>query len=241
MRWLCFLWCISSIGCFGASRLQQRYFVLHLGPSETPVASLIPGAARVRDLDAESTYDKFQIVVRQNPYELTYRKTDVWAVKPNRMVSDLLARRLLEYGLFSTVSRELGEQRPDYSLGGDLHAVELYDSGDRLFAHLSVTLTLSRYRDGAILWSASYDERREVPSLKFSHAIRIMSELLTEIVTDAARSMAELGQPVAPDALPQGDTQPGAEEPDGAPRTRAPDAPVFVEETPTDVRDGKSK
>ncbi|MEO1172844.1 MAG: ABC-type transport auxiliary lipoprotein family protein, partial [Myxococcota bacterium] len=141
MRVLACLLLVLATGCFGASRQERRYFVLHMGPTGTGLGAIIPGLVRVRNLDSESTYDKFQIVVRRNPYELNYRETDVWAVKPNRMVSDSLARRLQEYGLFSGVTRELGEQRPDYSLGGDLHAIELYDSGDRLYAHLSMTLT----------------------------------------------------------------------------------------------------
>ncbi|MEM6733265.1 MAG: ABC-type transport auxiliary lipoprotein family protein [Myxococcota bacterium] len=122
---------MTLTGCFGSRQQQQRYYVLFMAPAQSGLGAVIPGLARVRNLDSETTYDKFQIVVRRNPYELSYSKGDVWAVKPNRMISDLLARRLQEYGLFSSVSRELGERRPDYSLGGDLHAVELYDSGDK--------------------------------------------------------------------------------------------------------------
>lgn len=183
-------------GCFGGSTQQSRYFVLHMNPPRQSPGAVIPGLARVRNLDAESTYDKFQIVVRRNPYELSYRDTDVWAVKPNRMISDLLARRLQEYGLFSGVTRELGEQRPDYSLDGDLHAVELYDSGDRLFAHLSLSLRLARFRDGEVLWTYSFDQRREVPTLEFAHAIRILSELLDEAASEAFAQMTRLGDPV---------------------------------------------
>lgn len=184
-------------GCFGARRTERRYYVLHLAPPRADSNARIRGLLRVRNLNAESTYDKFQIVVRKNPYELSYRDTDVWAVKPNRMISDLLARRLQEYGLFSAVNRELGAQRPDYRLGGDLHAVELYDSGDKLYAHLALTLSLANFRTGDVMWTYSFDERRDVPSLKFSHAVRTLSELLDEAATDAFLSLTELGEPRA--------------------------------------------
>lgn len=225
---------ILTTGCFGPNRTQRRFFVLHTGPIGSALGAVIPGTVRVRNLDSESTYDKFQIVVRRNPYELTYRETDVWAVKPNRMVSDSLARRLQEYGLFSGVTRELGEQRPDYSLGGDLHAIELYDSGDRLYAHLSMTLTLASFRTGEVMWTYSYDQRREVPSLKFAHAIRVMSELLDEAATDAFQSMAKLGEPVE-ETIPLPDTQPAT------PTAPPPEVtgPIYLEERPaTDVTSG---
>lgn len=186
---------VLLVGCFGARRTERRYYVLHLAPPRADSNTRIQGLLRVRDLDAESTYDKFQIVVRKNPYELSYRDGDVWAVKPNRMISDLLARRLQAYGLFSDVNRELGAERPDYRLGGDLHAVELYDSGDKLYAHLAISLSLANFRTGDVMWSYSFDERRDVPSLKFSHAVRTLSELLDEAATAAFVSLTELGEP----------------------------------------------
>ncbi len=240
--WLSFL-----AACFGGSTKQNRYFVLHMNPSNTSPGAVIPGLARVRNLDAESTYDKFQIVVRRNPYELSYRDTDVWAVKPNRMISDLIARRLQEYGLFSGVTRELGEQRPDYTLDGDLHAVELYDSGDRLFAHLSLSLRLARFRDGEVMWTYSFNQRREVPTLEFAHAIRILSELLDEAAGEAFTQMARLGDPVEEVIeLPQGSQQFPLSATPGQPTTEptlgeeeVDPSPIFLpEDPPTDATGG---
>ncbi|MEO0815619.1 MAG: hypothetical protein AAFY60_22365, partial [Myxococcota bacterium] len=71
-----------------------------------------------------------------------------------------------------------------------------YDSGDKLFAHLSMTLTLARFRDGEVMWTFSFDERRLVPTVEFAHAIRILSELLDEAAADAFAQMAKLGEPV---------------------------------------------
>lgn len=181
--------------CFGARSSDNRYFVLHLPPPATQPDGEISGIVRVRNLDAESAYDKFQVVIRQNPYELNYQRGDVWAVKPNRMISDLIARRLQEFGLFSAVLRDLGTQRPEYTLGGDLHAVEIYDSGDTRYVHLAITLSLSDFRTGDVMWTYYSDERREVGSQNFAHAIRTLSELLEETTTEAFLSMAELAEP----------------------------------------------
>jgi hypothetical protein len=75
-------------------------------------------------------------------------------------------------------TRELGDARPEFTLGGELHAIEVYDSNDLWFAHLAITLTLNRFSDGERLWSFQFDERKQVRTQSFSHAVRSISELL---------------------------------------------------------------
>ncbi len=128
---------LSLTGCFGlVSDPARHYYTLHLEPLRPIPTPKMPGLIRVRDLDSESAYDRFQIVIRRSPFELVYRQKDVWAVKPNRMVSDIIARGLANQNVFSSVTRELSERRPQYFMSGELHAIEVYDSGNTWFAHL---------------------------------------------------------------------------------------------------------
>ena len=173
-----------GIGCFGARPNLRSYFVI---PSE-PVAPfekpLFTGMIRVRDMDSDSIYDKFQIVVRKSPYELNYSEPNVWAVKPTSMVSDVVALTLQATNTFAAVSRQLGEVRPDYVLGGDLRAIEIYDSDDTWYAHLSIALRLTHFSTGETLWSHQFDARKEVSRDNFSHAVRGISELLSSALVE---------------------------------------------------------
>jgi hypothetical protein len=157
--------------------------------------------------------------VRRSPYELTYSDANVWAVKPYQMVADIIARRLVESNTFTAATRELGDTRPEFTLGGELHAIEVYDSNDVWFAHLAITLTLNRFSDGERLWSIQFDERKRVATQSFSHAVRTISELLD---TAMMKSVAELervskGERIVPaielPAPSQGETAP-VEEPE---------------------------
>jgi ABC-type uncharacterized transport system auxiliary subunit len=147
----------------------------------------------VANLESDAVYEKFQFVVRKNPYELRYSDLNVWAVKPNQMVSDILARTLLETGVFEGVVRNLGEQRPDYMLNGDLNAIEIYDSDDIWYAHLSISLSLTRFSDGAQLWQMSYDQRKLLAERSHAQAARAISELLAAAVRQAFVELSELG------------------------------------------------
>lgn len=182
--------------CFGTvSEPARHYYTLHLEPLHTLSSLRVPGLIRVRDMDAESAYDRFQIVIRRSPFELTYREREVWAVKPQRMISDLIARGLLDQDVFSGVTRELSERRPDYVLSGELHALEIYDSDDLWFAHISLSLQITHVESGKILWTYNFDERKQVPPQGVSHAVRALSELLSHAVEKSLESMQQMQVP----------------------------------------------
>jgi ABC-type uncharacterized transport system auxiliary subunit len=190
-------------GCFGARPTLRSYYVLYGEPdtsrdyseereqAKTSTAAF-KGLVRVRNLNAEDIYEKFQIVVRRSPYELRYSDTNVWAVKPDNMVSDIIARTLLESETFSGVTRELGDTRPDYTLGGDLRAIEVYDSNDLWYAHVALSMTLTRFSNGERMWTFTFDERKIVPSTSFSHAVRTMSELLRDALERAIGELRDI-------------------------------------------------
>ncbi len=197
----------GSTGCFGARSLPKTHLELHGEYVSRPEnAPTISGFCRVEGLSAESAYDKFQVVVRRSPYELSYSDRHVWAVKPSQQVSEKVARALADAKVFSSVSNELGDQRPTYTLAGQLQSIELYDSGDVWFAHLSLSLRLVRFADGQRLWRFSYEHRKPIEPGNFGHGVRALSEMLAEVNTMAVKELAELAQ-----TLP---SEPPKEEPD---------------------------
>ena len=173
-----------GIGCFGARPNLRSYFVIPAEPVTPFEKPLFTGLIRVRDMDSDSIYDKFQIVVRKSPYELNYSEQNVWAVKPNEMVGDVIALTLQATNTFAAVTRQLGEVRPDYVLAGDLRAIEIYDSEDSWFAHLALTLRLTHFSTGETLWSHQFDARKVVSRDNFSHAVRGISELLSAALVE---------------------------------------------------------
>lgn len=237
--------CSFLAGCFGARAEVRSYFVLAGEPLEAEhrTEPIFRGMVRVRNLNAEDVYDKFQIVVRKSPYELTYSDANVWAVKPYQMVSDIIARRLMESKTFTAATRELGETRPEYTLGGELHAIEVYDSNDIWFAHLAVTLTLNRFSDGERLWSFQFDERKPIATQSFSHAVRTISELLDlaigqsvrelERVSRGERIVPEIGPRVQPEKEPEGEPK-AQPEPEQPTHEKPKDEPIYLPEKGVD-------
>ncbi len=182
--------------CLSSRTVQRSFYVMHSTSEAAPIGTVLKGLIRVRDLNAESVYDKFQIVIRRSPWQLRYSGFHLWAVRPQAMISDIIARTLQETGVFAAVTRELSEARPDFVMSGELHAVEIYDSDDIWYAHLALSLRVSRFDDGQQLWTFDFDERKLVGDTDFAHAVRAMSELMDLAMRRAVVSLIDSAEGV---------------------------------------------
>lgn len=176
----CALLLVAASGCLGARSIERNYYMLE-GPAEATPASgstALPGRVYVRDLEIERIYDKFKLVLRKSPYVLQYSGSYSWAVRPNRMISDIVAEQLVERRIFSGVSRELAEGRPDYTMTGRLRAIEVLTEESPWRARISLDLSLVRFDDGAVLWHHAFDESRRLPPGDFDAVPEAISAAL---------------------------------------------------------------
>jgi len=143
---------------------------------------------RVSDMEITPAYDKDKIVYRFSPYQFQYYNYMLWAVKPNKMVTGLVVRHLEHSGLFEVVSRDYGETRPQYEMSGVLEAIEELDSGDEWFAHIALSLRLTRFRNDAVVWSYRIDKKKRVYNKEPVYVVKALSELMeqgmNEVVED---------------------------------------------------------
>jgi ABC-type uncharacterized transport system auxiliary subunit len=178
-------------GC--ASAPVKQYFTLNYTPSEMARRSYIsafPFTIRLKDFDIEDAYSRPQIVYRQNPFQLEYYSYKLWAVKPTRMITDLVQKHLLDVSMVSHVVRRLDEAyKPDYELGGVIEALEEYDSDKVWFAHLAIRIRLTRLSDSKTIYSRSFDKRKQVFSNKPEDVVKAMSEVMEFVMNQACQDM----------------------------------------------------
>jgi len=167
----------------------KQYYILNYSPSATR-DRLNPGpyncTVRLKNFSIEEAYTKPQIVYRQSPFSLEYYVYRVWAVKPERIITDLFHKHLLTSNLVSNVVRRLDEgHRPDYEISGMLEAIEEYDSEELWFAHIAMRITIIRLSDGRTMYSRRFDHRKRVFKEDPEYVVRELSALLEYIFTQA--------------------------------------------------------
>ena len=180
-------------GCIFSAVPIKRYYLLNYVPStnrERTSPGPYPCSIRLREFNIEDAYNRPQIVFRQSPFELRYYYYRVWAVKPARMITDLIYKHLLTANIVSTIVRRFDEgAKPDYELTGVIEAIDEYDSEELWFAHIALRLTLPRVGDGIIMYTRRFDLRKRVYEHKPENVVREMSSLMEFMMTQAVRDM----------------------------------------------------
>lgn len=190
----CILITALLAGCLFSSVPIKKYYLLNYVPStnrERTSPGPYPCTVRLRDFDIEDAYNRPQIVFRQSPFELRYYYYRVWAVKPARMITDLVYKHLLSANLVSAIIRRFdeGPSQPDYELTGVIEAIDEYDSDELWFAHIALRLTLTRVSDGIIMYTRRFDLRKRVFEHKPENVIREMSSLMEFMMSQTVHDM----------------------------------------------------
>lgn len=193
----CFLIILLIAGLLGlntcSSVPENHYFTMSyvLLPNKGRVLQKMPATVRVRQLEITPAYDTERIVYRYSPYEFQYYNFMLWAVKPQKMVTDLLIRHLQHARIFSDVSMDYGERRPDYEISGMIHAIEELDSGDQWFAHLALSLRMTRFRGEKVVWSHDVNVKKQVYNKSPVYVVKALSELMETEMDKAVKKLQQ--------------------------------------------------
>ncbi|MBN2382219.1 membrane integrity-associated transporter subunit PqiC [bacterium] len=195
----------------------KHYYLLTFAMPDQTETKPYPYTVRVKDFRIDPTYNRYQIVFRYSLHELEYYNFRLWSQKPQKMVSDLIRRSIMRAGLFTKVTEDLTDTAPDFTLTGEIEAIEELDNEQDWFAHLAITFTLVRFNDDRVIWSHAFDQRRQVLVKEPRMVVRTLSEILevemNTVVKELDRFLADyhergLGQTTGPGPAVETDTSP---------------------------------
>ncbi len=173
----------------------KKYYLLNYIPS-IPQTRLkdepYPFTLRLKEFNIEDAYSRPQIVYRQSPYELQFYFYQVWAVKPARMINDLIFNHLAAVNLSRDLVRRYdGGPKPDYELDGTVEAIDEYDSDQVWFAHMALRFQLTRTLDGRVVYARRFDNRKRVfkndPQSVVKEMSVMMEFIMNQVVMDLDR------------------------------------------------------
>ena len=189
------LLCAALVLCVqcGTLPLRQFYVLNYVSTGSTGAKAsqaAYPFTVRLKDLDIEDAYARPQIVYRQSPFELRYYVYKLWAVKPSRMVTDLVYKHFVSSNLVGHVIRRYDEGlKPDYELAGTIEAIEEYDSDELWFAHLALRFALTRLSDGHVVYTRQFDNRKQVYKYSPEAVVQEMSAILEFIMDQMVQDL----------------------------------------------------
>ena len=170
----------------------RKYYVLKYEPDpiEKRVKDVVhPFTVRVKQFDIEKVYESTKMVYSGNAYELQYYYYRLWAVKPAKMLTDILASHLAKSKITNSVIRRLDEGgTPDYELSGMVESIEEFDSDKYWYAHIAFSVSLKRLSDNTVVYTRHFDKRKQVGKHSPEFVVRSLSELIdmtfSEVILD---------------------------------------------------------
>lgn len=189
--------CFIIVGCGNVP--VKKFYTINYEPEplkNKKLSSPYPYTIRVKEFSIEQAYARPQIVYRKSPFELQYYFYRVWAIKPTRMITDIIHKHIASTELVSHVIRRFDEGiKPDYELSGTIEAIEEYDSEDVWFAHLAIRMKLTRLKDNHTVYMRRFDRRKRVfqynPEYVISELSQIMDFIMSQALHDIDAALAK--------------------------------------------------
>ena len=196
---LCILFIILSsnliIYSCATKSIQPKYYILDYQPvlrdSMLMVEKPFPYKVQVQTMKIPRTFDRVSIVVRYSAHRLDYYRYNLWAIRPQITISDLIADHISRFGIFKNCQREFLEERPDYEIIGNIEAVEKFDHEQYTAAHLALKLYLRTYDGYENLLIHEFDRVEEMPVFQMELSAQKLSDILEEEVNQFIRKMID--------------------------------------------------
>ncbi len=179
---LCFL--IITLSCISVP--QKRYYLLYYKPVvQTQKSWPFPYTVQLKDIKVLRVYDTPEIIYRYSPNEIEFFNYQLWAVKPNILIEDLIVNHFKEARIFQQfASLNLMDIRPDFWIEGTVERIEKLINNEDVFAHLVMNLQLIHSRSGTVQVNYNTDKIRKVSKKDVVFVVRGLSELMQETINE---------------------------------------------------------
>lgn len=181
----CFMVLMMLTGCLGkVQKTTTNYYVLdYQSSSEKPELRRPTNTGKlleVLDTNLSKTYDRNQIVVKENFYKVKYLQTDVWANKLRDAIPNLIAQRLKAYNLFGQISRnEVLDKNPNFFLETNVLNIEKVD-GLEPKAYLRMEFVLRDSSNQAIVISHRNERYTDLIDPSMVYLVQAFNDMIME-------------------------------------------------------------
>ncbi|MDY6331498.1 MAG: ABC-type transport auxiliary lipoprotein family protein [Fibrobacter sp.] len=177
-------------GCLGGSTEPSRYYTVS-AESISIAGATSDARIHVKKFTIDPAYQRTNIVYRESPYDFMFYDLDLWATRPEQMLTQVAGEYLVKSNMFKSVDlKPMG--KPDFELLGNVDAIEEIDEGNSQEAHLAVQLTFRKVGEDAPLWEKRYDERQSMNKRDAHSATEALSKLYAKYMQDALENIAKV-------------------------------------------------
>ena len=184
-----FLAALALTACFGGSTSEPtRYYMLAVEDISMPNGNA-KGKVQVRKFTVDPAYQKANIVYRESAYDFMFYDLDLWASRPDHMITQVVAEYAVKSNLFESVEIK-GSSKPDFEISGNVSAIEEVDEGSSQYARLAIEISFRKVDSDAPLFEKRYEGKQPMDKREPRAMAEATSKLLGKFVEDALANIA---------------------------------------------------
>ena len=180
---------LTLTACFGGSTSEpSRYYMLAVEDISMPSGNA-KGKVQVRKFTVDPAYQKANIVYRESAYDFMFYDLDLWASRPDHMITQVVAEYAVKSGLFESVEIK-GNSKPAFEISGNISAIEEVDEGSSQSARLAIEISFRKVDSNEALFEKRYEGKESMDKREPWAMAEATSKLLGKFMEDALANMA---------------------------------------------------
>ncbi len=180
---------LTLTACFGGSTSEpSRYYMLAVEDISMPSGNA-KGKVQVRKFTVDPAYQKANIVYRESAYDFMFYDLDLWASRPDHMITQVVAEYAVKSGLFESVEIK-GNSKPAFEISGNISAIEEVDEGSSQSARLAIEISFRKVDSNEALFEKRYEGKEPMDKREPRAMAEATSKLLGKFMEDALVNMA---------------------------------------------------
>ena len=180
---------LTLTACFGGSTSEpSRYYMLAVEDISMPSGNA-KGKVQVRKFTVDPAYQKANIVYRESAYDFMFYDLDLWASRPDHMITQVVAEYAVKSGLFESVEIK-GNSKPAFEISGNISAIEEVDEGSTQSARLAIEISFRKVDSNEALFEKRYEGKEPMDKREPRAMAEATSKLLGKVMEDALANMA---------------------------------------------------
>jgi len=184
-----FLAALALTACFGGSTSEPtRYYMLAVEDISMPNGNA-KGKVQVRKFTVDPAYQKANIVYRESAYDFMFYDLDLWASRPDHMITQVVAEYAVKSNLFESVEIK-GSSKPAFEISGNVSAIEEVDEGSSQYARLAIEISFRKVDSDVALFEKRYEGKQPMDKREPRAMAEATSKLLGKFVEDALANIA---------------------------------------------------
>ena len=181
---------LSLTACLGGGDTEPtRYYTLAVENVQMPSSGTFKDKRlQVRKFTIEPAYQRANIVYRESAYDFMFYDLDLWASRPEQMMTQVASEYLNKSELFKSVETK-PNGKPDYELLGNIVAIEEVDEGSSQYAHLALQLTFKSTNSEEALWEKIFDQKMSMNDREPRTTAENISKLFGKYMEEALKGI----------------------------------------------------